>query len=79
MYTSTRSKNAMRIVIDLMRHREPCRVADIAQRQELPVIYTKTLLIPLVKSAIVKKTQGKFKLGKTTDQFTLADIIQAVN
>jgi hypothetical protein len=54
MYTSTRSK---RIVIDIMRsHEESSSVSAIAQRQELPVIYTRNLLIPLVK-----KARGGFK------------------
>jgi hypothetical protein len=40
MYTSTRSNNAIRIVVDILRHREWTSVLDIAQRIELPVIYT---------------------------------------
>jgi DNA-binding IscR family transcriptional regulator len=78
MYTSTRSNNAIRIVVDILRHREWTSVLDIAQRIELPVIYTRILLIPLVKSTIIKKNGGKYKLGKTTDMFTLKDIIRAV-
>jgi DNA-binding IscR family transcriptional regulator len=61
-----------------LRHREWTSVLDIAQRIELPVIYTRILLIPLVKSTIIKKNGGKYKLGKTTDMFTLKDIIRAV-
>jgi DNA-binding IscR family transcriptional regulator len=61
-----------------LRHREWTRVLDIAQRIELLVIYTRILLIPLVKSTIIKKNGGKYKLGKTTDMFTLKDIIRAV-
>jgi DNA-binding IscR family transcriptional regulator len=53
-------------------------VVFFAQRIELPVIYTRILLIPLVKSTIIKKNGGKYKLGKTTDMFTLKDIIRAV-
>jgi hypothetical protein len=68
MYTSTRSK---RIVIDIMRSHESSSVSAIAQRQELPVIYTKNLLIPLVK-----KARGGFKLGKAKE---FIDIIRAVN
>ena len=71
MYTSTRSKNAIRIVIDIMRSHESSSVSAIAQRQELPVIYTKNLLIPLVKKAC-----GGFKLGKAKE---FIDIIRAVN
>jgi DNA-binding IscR family transcriptional regulator len=52
-------------------------VVFFAQRIELPVIYTRILLIPLVKSTIIKKNGGKYKLGKTTDMFTLKDIIRA--
>ena len=78
MYISTRSNNAIRIVVDILRHREWTSVLDIAQRIELPVIYTRILLIPLVKSTIIKKNGGKYKLGKTTDMFTLKDIIRAV-
>jgi DNA-binding IscR family transcriptional regulator len=76
MYTSTRSKNAIRIVIDIMRHHESTSVPAIAQRQELPVIYTRNPLIPLVKSSIVKKARGGFKLGKAKE---FIDIIRAVN
>jgi DNA-binding IscR family transcriptional regulator len=79
MYTPTRSNNAIRIVVDILRHREWTSVLDIAQRIELPVIYTRILLIPLVKSTIIKKNGGKYKLGKTTDTFTLKDIIRAVD
>ena len=71
MYTSTRSKNAIRIVIDIMRSHESSSVSAIAQRQELPVIYTRNLLIPLVK-----KARGGFKLGKAKE---FIDIIRAVN
>jgi DNA-binding IscR family transcriptional regulator len=71
MYTSTRSKNAIRIVIDIMRSHESSSVSAIAQRQELPVIYTKNLLI-----ALVKKARGGFKLGKAKE---FIDIIRAVN
>jgi DNA-binding IscR family transcriptional regulator len=78
MYISIRSNNAIRIVVDILRHREWTSVLDIAQRIELPVIYTRILLIPLVKSTIIKKNGGKYKLGKTTDMFTLKDIIRAV-
>ena len=78
MYISIRSNNAIRIVVDILRHREWTSVLDIAQRIELPVIYTRILLIPLVKSTIIKKNGGKYKLGKTTDMFTLKDIICAV-
>ena len=79
MYTSIRSNNAIRIVVDISRHREWTSVADIAQRIELPVIYTGHLLIPLVKSTLIKKIGGKYKLGKTIDTFTLKDIIRAAN
>ena len=78
MHISIRSNNAIRIVVDILRHREWTSVLDIAQRIELPVIYTRNLLIPLVKSTIIKKNGGKYKLGKTTDMFTLKDIIRAV-
>jgi DNA-binding IscR family transcriptional regulator len=78
MYTSIRSNNAIRIVVDILRHREWTSVLDIAQRIELPVIYTRILLIPLVKFTIIKKNSGKYKLGKITDMFTLKDIIRAV-
>ena len=78
MYISIRSNNAIRIFVDILRHREWTSVLDIAQRIELPVIYTRILLIPLVKSTIIKKNGGKYKLGKTTDMFTLKDIIRAV-
>ena len=71
MYTSTRSKNAIRIVIDIMRSHESSSVSAIAQRQELPVIYTRNLLIPLAK-----KARGGFKLGKAKE---FIDIIRAVN
>ena len=69
---------SIRIVVDILRHREWTSVLDIAQRIELPVIYTRILLLPLVKSTIIKKNGGKYKLGKTTDMFTLKDIIRAV-
>ena len=78
MHISIRSNNAIRIVVDILRHREWTSVLDIAQRIELPVIYTRILLLPLVKSTIIKKNGGKYKLGKTTDMFTLKDIIRAV-
>ena len=52
----------------------------IIEERVLPegYIYTRILLIPLVKSTIIKKNGGKYKLGKTTDMFTLKDIIRAV-
>jgi DNA-binding IscR family transcriptional regulator len=59
MHISIRSNNAIRIVVDILRHREWTSVLDIAQRIELPVIYTRILLLPLVKSTIIKKNGVK--------------------
>jgi hypothetical protein len=57
MYTPTRSNNAIRIVVDILRHREWTSVLDIAQRIELPVIYTRILLYPSggTRSLIIPK------------------------
>jgi Rrf2 family cysteine metabolism transcriptional repressor len=81
MRLSTKGRYGIRLLLDLALHRGegPVRLKDIAQRQELPLLYLENLIAPLIAGGIVKSTRGPLggvSLFKHPDEIKLSEVIQ---
>jgi Rrf2 family protein len=83
MKFSAKSEYAIRAVLDIaIRSAEgPVQVKEIAGRQFIPERFLEQVLSGLKRAGLVKSlrgAQGGYLLGRSADQMTLADLIQAV-
>lgn len=80
---SQRAEYVLRGVVYLAaRHGSPCPTHEIARATRVPKDYLAKLLQDLVRAGIVISIRGKgggFILGKTPDQLTVFDVVQAVD
>lgn len=81
MRLSTRSRYAVRALLDLARHGDerPILVREIAEREDISVRYLEQLLLPLKAAGIVRATRGAnggFTLAKKPSEINLREIIQ---
>ncbi len=86
MRLSTKGRYAVMAMADLARRE--CDVAravtlsDIAARQEISLSYLEQLFARLRRKGLVKSTRGPgggYRLAKTADATTIADIVHAVD
>ena len=80
MLISTKGRYALRIMIDLAEHQtdEFISLRGIAQRQEISEKYLESIIRMLVKARVVESLRGKgggYRLNRTPDQYTVADIL----
>ena len=81
MRLSTRSRYAIRALLDLAIHAEegPILVREIAEREDISVRYLEQLLLPLKAANLVRATRGSnggFMLAKNVSEINLRDVIQ---
>ena len=81
MRLSTRSRYAVRALIDLAVHKGegPVLVREIAEREDISVRYLEQLLLPLKAAGLVRATRGAnggFTLAKDPADVNLREIIQ---
>ena len=81
MRLSTRSRYAIRALLDLAMHIDqgPTLVREIAEREDISVRYLEQLLLPLKAAGIVRATRGAnggFTLAKKPSEISLHDIIK---
>ena len=81
MRLSTRSRYAIRALLDLARHIDegPVLVREIAEREDISVRYLEQLLLPLKAAGIVRAIRGAnggFTLSKNPSDINLREIIQ---
>jgi Rrf2 family iron-sulfur cluster assembly transcriptional regulator len=86
MRLSTKGRYAVMAMADLARRQdEPCRavaLADIATRQEISLSYLEQLFARLRRKGLVQSARGPgggYRLAKTADETTIADIVHAVD
>ena len=60
MKLSTRARYGTKALLELALHwgEEPVLLKDIAQRQQIPLLYLEHLISPLVRAGIIKSTRG---------------------
>lgn len=78
---STRGRYALRMVIDLAQNQGDGYVSlkDIAERQDISKKYLEQIIMILNKSGILKTArgyQGGYRLSKSPDQVTVAEILK---
>ena len=79
----TRSRYALRVMIELARHHDqgntPLR--DIAASQNISLKYLEQIIVPLSKAGLVKGergSQGGYRLALPPERCTAGDILRAV-
>ena len=81
MKLSTRARYATRALLDLALHRaeEPVLLRDIAQRQQISLLYLEHLISPLIAAGIVRSTRGAkggVSLVKPPEEIRLSEVVQ---
>ena len=81
MKLSTRGRYGTRALLDLALHREeePVLLKDIAQRQQISLLYLEHLITPLIAGGVVRSTRGArggVSLAKPPEAIRLSEVIQ---
>jgi Rrf2 family iron-sulfur cluster assembly transcriptional regulator len=86
MRLSTKGRYAVMAMADLARRQdEPCRavaLSDIAARQEISLSYLEQLFARLRRKGLVQSARGPgggYRLSRTAEETTIADIVHAVD
>ncbi|SMF47226.1 RrF2 family transcriptional regulator [Pseudobacteriovorax antillogorgiicola] len=83
MNLTSRSRYAIKIMLDLAKHTEEplVRRQDIVKRQGVPAKYLDQILVRLRKAGLVDSIRGRtggYRVGRKLDSITLWDIFHAV-
>jgi len=78
---STRARYGTKALLELALHwdEEPILLKDIAQRQQIPLLYLEHLISPLVRAGIIKSTRGTWggvSLLRPPGEVKLSEVIQ---
>ena len=81
MMITTKGRNALKIMIDLARHDGEgyISLADVAERQKESLKYLEASAAQLSSAGLVVSARGKsggYKLARTPEQYTAAEILQ---
>ena len=81
MKFSTKSRYALRLMIDLTLHNNGDYIAlkDISERQNISVKYLEQIVSVLAKSGMLKSVrgpQGGYKLAKDPSNYTAGDVLR---
>lgn len=84
MKLSTKGRYAVTAMMDIALHEKqgPVTLADISQCQGISLSYLEQLFAKLRKEGLVKGVRGPgggYRLAKSADQISVADIIQSVD
>ena len=82
MKISTKGRYALRMLIDLARHREEEYISlkDIAERQNISKKYLEQIVPMLNKSGLLRTIRGNkggYMMAKRPDEITVADVLVA--
>lgn len=83
MKVSTKSRYAIKLMLDVALHEcsGSVSIKDISERTGVSVKYLEQIVSSLCRSGFVKSrrgSQGGYQLTKTADQYTLGNIIRAM-
>lgn len=84
MRLTTKGRYAVTAMLDLCLHgiSKPISLADISKRQDISLSYLEQLFSKLRQHSLVTSVRGPgggYKLSRTSDQISVAQIIDAVN
>jgi Rrf2 family protein len=82
MKISTKTRYAMRFMIDLAEHYGTGRLTmkDVAERQGISKKYLEQVVTPLAQAGLLKVTRGYgggFELARSPQEITLAQVVEA--
>jgi Rrf2 family iron-sulfur cluster assembly transcriptional regulator len=82
MLLSTKGRYAVMAMVDLAGQKsgEPVTLAAIAERQEIPLAYLEQIFAKMKKAELVSSVRGPgggYKLGKSMEDITIAEIVLA--
>jgi Rrf2 family iron-sulfur cluster assembly transcriptional regulator len=82
MILSTKGRYAVMAMVDLATQPadKPVGLASVAERQEIPLAYLEQIFAKLKKAGLLKAVRGPgggYKLTKTPDEISVADIMMA--
>ncbi|TET53105.1 MAG: Rrf2 family transcriptional regulator [Actinobacteria bacterium] len=83
MRFTAKTEYAVRAIIEiaLLDKDRPAQVKEIATRQAIPERFLEQVMAALKKDGLIESTrgsQGGYRLARSAEQITLADIIQAI-
>src|SRR5579871_6250273 len=83
MMFSTKAEYGVRVMVELARGRadEPVPLAEIAQRDGLPLAYLEHLVARLRKAGLVdsrRGSRGGYMLARPAAQITMAEVVEAL-
>ena len=83
MRVSTKGRYALRMMIDIAEQssKEWVPIKDISERQEISVKYLEQIVTSLTRSGLLRSGRGAgggYMLTKTPDQYTVGDILRAI-
>jgi Rrf2 family transcriptional regulator, cysteine metabolism repressor len=83
MMFSTRSEYGVRVMIELGRRHGggPVSLAEVAEKEQLPLAYLEQLIVRLRKAELVTSTRGAhggYELVRTPEAITMAEVVQAL-
>ena len=84
MRVSAKADYAVRACAELAAspHGDPVRADDLAAGQQLPVAFLERILGDLRRGGVVTSVRGRsggYRLARSADEITLADVIRAVD
>ena len=80
MKISTKGRYGTRALLDIALHqgKEPIRLKDIAQRQQIPLQYLEHLITPLVAAGVIRSirgVRGGVWLARSPQEIKLSEVI----
>lgn len=84
MRLTTKGRYAVTAILDLALHdgQGPVNLADISKRQEISLAYLEQLFAKLRRNGLVESSRGPgggYRLKKTAEDISVADVINAVD
>ncbi len=81
MKLSTRGRYGTRVLLDLAMHegKEPVPLKDIAQRQQISLLYLEHIIYPLISVGVIRSTRGAHggvQLARPPQEIKLSEVIQ---
>ncbi|MBQ3106655.1 MAG: Rrf2 family transcriptional regulator [Eggerthellaceae bacterium] len=82
MLVSTKGRYAMRLMLDVCRHREDGVVSlrEVSEREDISLKYLEQLARSLVHANLLQSTRGKgggYRLGKDPHDIVVGDVLRA--
>lgn len=83
MMVSTKGRYALRLMVDLALHDNGKFIAlkDVSARQKISIKYLEQIVTPLNRAGLLKSgrgAQGGYRLTKSTTDYTVGEILRAI-